>query len=371
MITFRLFPKQSNNRYYYDVFSTPTDSITVCITYHNEGYLLNRSLNSAREATLGLSSYKILIVDDHSSIPAKNFVANNLDVEDIEILTNKKRMGVSRSRNAAIDYATSRYISFLDADDFYSYGFRFQDAIDDLRKFECNDCQVVILRSSIFYPGERFRNGYFGPTNNLLADPKDIILEYITEVKGASIVTHVWDKLFNLDFLKKKHLWFDETMALYEDTKFSIEVLFKSDVVALIAREMTTHIPNKTNKNYVIRTLDFFKLSDQLKPIFAYFSVNQANFNAAHLAKTYIALSASPWSEATKGMKNIAESNLIREDTVNFRAIRSLFLRFLAVLGVWRFPLVMALALKWYSVHRQTLRVFLSFRDSRKGKRIV
>ena len=347
------------------------NQITICITYHNEGYLLKRSLNSVREATLGLSNYKILIVDDHSSIPAKDLVADDLDVGDIEIVTNKNNMGVSSSRNLAINWATSKYITFLDADDFYCHGFKFQDVMDDLRKLECADYQVVILRSLISYPSKGLVNSYFGPTINLLANPRDIVLEYITKVKGKSVVTHVWDKLFNVEFLKKRHLKFDETMALYEDTKFSIDVLFKSEAVALIARDMTTHTSTKTNEHYFTRTLNFLKLSDDLKPIFAYFSVNQTDFNAAHLAKTYMALSSHPWADATKGMRNIAESNLIRKDTVNFYAIQSLFLRFLTLVGAWRSPLVMVLALKWYSRYLQIFRALLSICDFRKGKKIV
>lgn len=345
--------------------STPTDSITICITYHNEGFLLNRSLNSVREATLGLSNYKILIVDDHSSNSAKDFLANDLDVQ---VVTNKNRLGVSRSRNLAINCATSKYIAFLDADDYYCQNFRFQDVMKDLTKFECIDFQVVILQSLISYPNKKRVNVYFGPNDSLIANPKEIILEYIAEVSGASIVTHVWDKLFNLEFLRKNHLQFDESMELYEDTKFSIEVLSKSEAVALIARQMTTHISGVTNKNYIERTLDFFKLSGQLESLLAYLDFNKANFNAAHLAKTYISLSDSPWSEATKGISNIAESNLIHEDTVNFYAIRNLYLKFLLLLRVWKFPIAMALALKWYSKGRRVHTIFFGVRDFRKGR---
>jgi glycosyltransferase involved in cell wall biosynthesis len=347
------------------VRSAPTDSITICITYHNEGFLLNRSLNSVREATLGLSNYKILIVDDHSSNSAKNFLTNDLDVQ---VVTNKNRIGVSGSRNLAINYATSEYIAFLDADDYYCQNFRFEDVFEDLTKFECNDFQVVILRSLISHPSKKWANMYFGPNKSFIANPKEIISKYITEVRGASIVTHVWDKLFNLEFLRKSHLQFDESMELYEDTKFSIEVLSKSEEVALIAREMTTHIYGETNKNYIEKTLDFFKLSDQLEPLLAHLDFNKANFNAAHLAKTYIALSDSPWSQATKGISVIAKSNLIREETVNLRAIRSLYLKFLVLLGVWKFPIAMALALKWYSKSRRIFTIFSSIRDLRKGK---
>lgn len=351
--------------------SAPSDSITICITYHNEGNLLNRSLNSAKKAILGLEHYKILIVDDHSSMPAKDIIVNDLDSEHIEVVTNKNRMGVSRSRNLAINCATSKYIAFLDADDFYCQGFRFQNVMDDLRQLDYINCQVVILRSIVSYPEKTLANAYLGPTNNLLTNPREIILEYITEVKGKSIVTHIWDKLFNLEFLLKNNLRFDETMELFEDTRFSIEVLLKSEAVALIAREMTTHISSKMNRNYVHKTMDFLKLTEQLQPMFTYFGVSKSSFNAAHLAKTFIALSTSSWLDATKGIGNIAKSNLICEDTVNVRAIRSLYLRFLVILGVWRFPIVMALALKVYYFYHQVLRTSFSVRVSRKGKTFV
>jgi len=334
------------------MLDTATESITICITYHNEGELLKRSLASALEAIEGLSEFEILIVDDSSFVPAQEIIKSQLVTEKVVVITNREKSGVSKSRNLAIELAKMKYISFLDADDFYAHGFRFQEVMNDLRRLKCSNRQVVIHRFQICYEDKRKSTLSFGPKGNLCTSAKDIILEYLTEVRGNSMVTYVWDKLFEREFLETNKLRFDENMDIYEDTMFSITVLSKCEEVALISRDMITHTTRSVNRGYVTRTLDFLKLSDSLAHLFSYFKISQVGFNTAHLARTYLALSISSWAEAKKGISNIAKSDLFRDGMVDFRAIRNPVLRTSIRLNLWRFPTVMLFFLKTHAFYR-------------------
>lgn len=115
---------------------TPYPSLTVVVTYYNEGELFSRAMDSI----LGQDypgPLQIVVVDDCSTIPIPPYVAPPGTVEYYRTESNSY---ASAARNLGVSKATGDYIAFLDADDL-SVPNRFRAHVD----FFLNHPEVVIV----------------------------------------------------------------------------------------------------------------------------------------------------------------------------------------------------------------------------------
>lgn len=92
--------------------------VSVITPVFNSEKTLKRVLESVRDQTL--SSVEHILIDDgstdSSALIISNFAKEN---EDVMLLT-QVNLGAGAARNKAIEMANGKYISFLDADDFWS-----------------------------------------------------------------------------------------------------------------------------------------------------------------------------------------------------------------------------------------------------------
>lgn len=87
------------------------DNISVLVTYHNEGILLERCLSSFTREQIR----EIIVCDDASTIPPQPFIP---DLPfPVRIITNEKNLGPARSRNRLLAEAQGEFVHFHDADD--------------------------------------------------------------------------------------------------------------------------------------------------------------------------------------------------------------------------------------------------------------
>ncbi len=90
-------------------------SLSVLVTYYNEGVLLRECLDSLLDGS-DLPD-EIIVYDDASpDIPAREVIGNDLPVH---IIRGEENVGPSRGRNRLLDTASGDYVHFHDADDLF------------------------------------------------------------------------------------------------------------------------------------------------------------------------------------------------------------------------------------------------------------
>jgi len=102
--------------------------VSICIPSYNRAKYLGRCLRSIIDQSFPRKNYEIILIDDCSKDDTSSIVKAFED--EIVLLKNKKRLGLPKSLNKAINIAKGKYFLRLDSDDYVN-----KDFIDFLFKF--------------------------------------------------------------------------------------------------------------------------------------------------------------------------------------------------------------------------------------------
>jgi glycosyltransferase involved in cell wall biosynthesis len=177
-------------------------AITIAIPVYNVEKYVERSLLSALNQDITVP-YEILILDDKgtdNSIKIVNRIKQEHERGDIiRIIENKDNKGQGETRNTAIDETHSKYLYFLDSDDWMT-----PDCLRLLyEKAESSDAEIT--HGSV--------DRIIEETNKISWSNRyeDSIIEH--EAVGLHLFlnnkpTHIecWNKLFRVDFLRKHNI---------------------------------------------------------------------------------------------------------------------------------------------------------------------
>ena len=100
-------------------------TVSVITTYRNSDGLINRAIRSI--LTSSLKSIEIIVINDGSTdktaYALDNFNSPKEDLIKINLINNKKNLGLPSSLNKGIISAKGKYIIRVDADDFVNFNF--------------------------------------------------------------------------------------------------------------------------------------------------------------------------------------------------------------------------------------------------------
>lgn len=195
----------------------PIVSVVVPV-YKVERYL-ERCVQSIRNQSL--SDIEIILVDDGSPDNCPELCDQYAALDSRIKVVHKENGGLSSARNVGIKVATGKYIGFVDSD----------DAIDESmysRMYELiTKYQVSFVMSDytrVLTEGVQYLKSLEIPDG--LYDRKRIEKEIFPRlIMGENIdygpLLSVWHCLYDLSFLRKNHITFDEDVRWSEDNIFS------------------------------------------------------------------------------------------------------------------------------------------------------
>lgn len=189
------------DKYNYSVI-VPTKNIPV---------MLDRALKSIpyREGV------QVIVVDDNSNPDIVDFEHYpGLDREDTHVIFNKDGLGAGHVRNIGLQYATGKWIIFLDSDDLFT-----ENAFDIIDK-HYNDSEDIV---------------YFGITSAISKDlsPSNRHEKRMGEIKKYSRnskqldfycrfnYTEPWGKMYKRSLIESNNILFDESLVA-NDFMFSV-----------------------------------------------------------------------------------------------------------------------------------------------------
>lgn len=211
--------------------------VSIVVPIYNVEKYLKRCIKSILNQSF--NNFEIILVNDGSTDKSIE-ICNKYIEEDSRIkLINKKNGGLSSARNAGINVARGKYISFIDPDDCISENY-FNILF---KKAENNNCDVIV-------------SGFKTVPNNIDVIPSYKLNEVLkgTEFILSSDNVHsknelcfVWRYLYKLKLIKQNNILFNEKIFIGEDVVFNLEVLAISNRVMAISDILYYYTINNYN----------------------------------------------------------------------------------------------------------------------------
>ena len=206
--------------------------------FNSENYLKD-TLNSIIRQTLDFRTIEVILVDDCSSDNSaaimKKYSKKYDNFKSFFLEENSRYAG--RPRNIALSHASSKFVSFLDADDYY-----YEDACETLYYTMIGyDADVAIGN----YTMDKKDGG-----KKLVRDiglkkyfpnlKKYSILEFNSIKNNPHLLNsaNVWNKMFKASIIEKNNIIFPEGVPA-QDTAFLFRYLLKSDKFLMINKAVT------------------------------------------------------------------------------------------------------------------------------------
>jgi len=221
--------------------------ISVVIPVYNCSKYLRKCLDSVLNQTL--NDIEVICVDDGSTDDSLSILQyyELYDPRVIVICENNK--GGGAARNIGMKMARGKYLSFLDADDFFELNMLEQAYINS----ETYDADITIFQYRNYYD----RKDIFSKVDRGIS-----AIEYIAENKVVSHVdipnnlfsitnTAPWNKLFKYSFIVQNQIQFQEIRKC-NDVYFCFTALYFAERITflkkpLLSYRITTRDKHKTN----------------------------------------------------------------------------------------------------------------------------
>lgn len=199
-----------------------TVDISVIVPVYNGEKSIERCLNSLLCQTV--SNYEIIVINnnsvDHTAAILDKYKSN----KKIKIF-NCKEKGVSNARNYGLLQVNSKYVAFVDADDFVEKNYL--SAL--LSGFNKKEIDMVITGIKYLSPKleltrkSTYRSGVFN-NRQILSD----ILKY----NGPG--GFLWNKAFKVNLIKKYNITMDTSLVISEDLLFCTEYVLHTHFTNIV-----------------------------------------------------------------------------------------------------------------------------------------
>ena len=186
--------------------------LTIVIPVYNVEKYIYDCLESVRKQTY--KDFNVIIVDDGSTDNSINIAEEFCNKDNRFKIISKKNGGLSDARNYGLDYVDTKYVTFLDSDDFISIN-TYEKLINNL---ETNDNDIVVADIEYYYTNIN---------NNFIL--KGLNTKVSNDINKQSLLSPMfaWNKVYKLEYFKSINqlypigLWYEDipvTTLLFTNT---------------------------------------------------------------------------------------------------------------------------------------------------------
>jgi glycosyltransferase involved in cell wall biosynthesis len=219
--------------------------VSVIVPVYNAEKYIKKCLISIVNQTL--RDLEIIIINDKSKDKSQKIIEEiSKKDERIKVIQNKTNKGLYWCRNTGLKEAKGEFIGFVDSDDWINKNM-FKELYE---KAKTTKSDITICNASKIYNGK---------SNKIINDElkinnkKEIIKNYLTKKKN-SINVEVWNKIYNVSFLKRYKLkWYDNGRnSAFYDEFFNFNAIYYSKKISYLNKVMYyyTHNPSSISNTF-------------------------------------------------------------------------------------------------------------------------
>jgi glycosyltransferase involved in cell wall biosynthesis len=303
----------------------PTISVVIPV-YNVENYL-HRCVESILNQTF--QDFEIILIDDGSKDKSGE-ICDEYAVKDKRIIViHKKNARVSAARNDGIRLAKGKYLSFIDSDDWIEPEM-YQEMIDKAEELNLDFIMCDYQKKSNVFDEKQtqpIRGGYYSKD-----DIKNELFQCLIMFDHIEYPPTISNCvcLFNLKFLKKSNLYYDEDIYYDEDSIFGSKIMYHASNFYYLKNHHYYNYfnnPNSTTNTYSARRWNsFLKINERLIIYFGntteFDFSRQIKINMLYLTLSelgQISHSLNDWKEKRNMIKNIMNHSKVKEIFIGFK----------------------------------------------------
>lgn len=264
--------------------------VSIIVPIYNTSLYLRKCLDSLVNQTL--SNIEIILVNDGSTDGSIDIINEYKNKHNNIVVVDKENGGVSSARNEGIKIATSKYIGFVDSDDYI-----------DLTMYETlynasimNDFDLVIC-DLYETDGLRKRKMYSGLNRNLHSKKQ-------IQKNMNSINSTLCNKIYKTNILKNNLFTLDME---YEDVEFLYRLFYKINNIGVINKPLYYYYTRNDSKTHTYNE-SWYKLLDNLDIIIdKYKNTNNYLLYKNELEYMYVKYSLGTFLKKISKCSNIEE----------------------------------------------------------------
>lgn len=186
--------------------------ISIIIPVYNSEKFLNRCIDSILSQTY--SDFEIILVDDGSSDSSGDICDGYARADKRIKAFHKSNGGVSSARNFGLGKANGEWVTFIDADDYVSQ-FLLEDYVSRMHN-----------NSDLYIQG--FIDVTGGNQSKMFEEDMFVYEDCFKEtekVRNNIVYSYVFNKLFNINIVRRYGISFETNISMLEDTLFVFHYL--------------------------------------------------------------------------------------------------------------------------------------------------
>lgn len=215
--------------------------ITVIVPVYNVEKYLGKCLDSILSQSF--SNIEIICVNDGSTDNSRKILQDYKNKDSRIIILDKKNGGLSSARNAGLNIARGKYISFVDSDDWiendmlelmYSSMENLNTDISICQVHQFDESKQKIDDSNPYYTLEYFNSSFDNRSFSYL-ETKSFIMD---------VCVMAWNKLYRRSFLDSLNARFPDG-KIFEDGPFFFSIFFNTKKVNIVRKFLYNYRINR------------------------------------------------------------------------------------------------------------------------------
>lgn len=230
------------------------NKVTVVLPIYNVEKYLDRCINSVINQTF--KNLEIILVNDGSTDNCLKICEKYKNIDDRIIIINQRNKGLSAARNSGIIKATSKYICFIDSDDYIE---------KDMIEYLYNGMKKY--NSQITCCG--FTNIYENGIKEKITRPKKDFVYTREKALDIHLISGyidvvAWNKLYDIELFK--NVKYPEGL-LYEDMLTTYKLIYNANKVVLLPESKYYYCKRSSSiggANFSEKTLKLIEACDEV-----------------------------------------------------------------------------------------------------------
>lgn len=240
--------------------------LTIIIPAYNSEHTI---INAISSIITNIPDAYIIVVNDGSTDQTKKVVEDFINHKSKIRLINKQNGGVSSARNLGLEMTKTKYVMFLDSDDYID-----SDVVIFFDRLKHIDYDLAIGGHKIINDNSQKKclpRTYFeGDIDNFL--------DNINAREYRIFLQYVWGKVFSSQLIKENKIKFDEKLHHGEDSLFIFEYLKYSKDIYIVDSIIVNYVnmKNSLSKTKDINLyMEYDRINDKLIDVYSFRKLKQ------------------------------------------------------------------------------------------------